>query len=299
MNDWYGRPTWKTWLLAPLSLLYFVVTQSWHALFELGLRRPTRVEGATVISIGNLVVGGAGKTPLLIHLVNEALARQRKVAVLTRGYGRRSSRPVKLDGSTFPSVDEAGDEPLLIARKCPGVTVFVSSNRVASARQAVREGFDLLFLDDGFQHRRLARDVDLVLDVGVGNGFLLPAGPLREPPSALRRATHVWKRDVDVHYAVTRLPADKVVLLLGVARPDRVKASVEAAGAEVVALHAYADHHVFTPAEIEAARRDANGRGAVLATTAKDAERLPPGTAHVIELDVKAPPLASLLSPRR
>ncbi|PZR06318.1 MAG: tetraacyldisaccharide 4'-kinase [Archangium gephyra] len=306
MNDgWYSAPTRRTWLLAPVSWLYFLITRAWHLLFDLGLRRPVKVDGATVISIGNIVVGGAGKTPLIIHLANDALANGRRVAILTRGYGRSTREPIRFDSRALPTVAEAGDEPRLIARRSPGVTVFVNADRVASARAAVKEGFDLLLLDDGFQHRRLARDVDLVLDVGVGNGFLLPAGPLREPVSALRRATHVWKRDVDVRYEVTSLIApdgarqslrgQRVVLLLGVARPDRVRRSVEMAGATVVAMHAHADHHVFTPEELAAATRV----GATLVTTEKDAERLPPGTAHVLELTVTAPPLATLLSPRR
>ncbi|MGV3624873.1 MAG: tetraacyldisaccharide 4'-kinase [Archangium sp.] len=296
MNGWYGRPTWKTWLLAPFSFLYLCITRPWHWLFDVGLRKPVRIDGATVISVGNLVVGGAGKTPLIIHLANDALANGRRVAVLTRGYGRTSTQPLQFDATSLPSVEDAGDEPRLIARKCPRATIFVNADRVAAARAAVKAGFDLLLLDDGFQHRRLARDVDLLLDVGTGNGFLLPAGPLREPANAMKRATHVWKRDVDVHYVVNEsLKGKQVVLLLGVARPERVKQSVEAAGATVVEMHAYADHHVFSPAEIEAARRS----GALLVTTEKDAERLPPGTAHVIELTVTAPPLATLLSPLR
>src|SRR6185312_523632 len=140
---------------------------------------------------------------------------------------------------------------------------------------------------DGFQHRRLARDIDLLLDVR-SNGFMLPAGPLREPASHSRRATHIWKRDADYRTELAPLNG-KFVLLLGVARPDLVKLSVERAGGEVVALHAYADHHVFTPDEIARAQNAAKTNNAKLITTEKDAERLPPGIAHALKLTLHAP----------
>ncbi len=292
--SWYGALSWQSVALLPFAFVYSLVVRAWHALFDFGLRKPVRVEGAKVISVGNLVVGGAGKTPVVMHLANEAVSLGYRVAVLTRGYGRSSRTPLHFTGSALPPIEDAGDEPRLIARSCPGVTVFVGVNRIASAREAVAQGFNLLLLDDGFQHRRLARDVDLLLDVGNGNGLLLPAGPLREPPSHARRATHVWRRGIEVKHSLAPL-SGKYVLLLGVARPDLVKESVERAGGEVAALHAYADHHRFTPAELERARQDAQTLGATLATTAKDAERLPPGTAQVLQLSLEAPSFTTLL----
>lgn len=308
--SWYGPATWRTWLLWPLSLLYGLVVRVWHALFDLGLRKPVRVEGATVLSVGNLVVGGSGKTPVVIHLANEAVRLGHRVAVLTRGYGRKSTHAVTVRADDLRSVDEAGDEPRLIARSCPGVTVFINADRVASAREAVAQGFDFLLLDDGFQHRRLARDIDLLLEVPLPRGeglaqrggrgalrHLLPAGPLREPTSHARRATHVWRRDIDYRYELAPLTG-KFVLLLGVARPDLVKESVERAGGEVVAVHAYGDHHVFTSAEVERARQAAKALHATLATTEKDAERLPPGVALPLALTLHAPPLTGLTGHR-
>ena len=294
MSWWYGPPTWRAWLLWPASLVYGLVIRAWHALFDLGLRTPVRVEGATILSVGNRVVGGSGKTPVVIHLANEAVRLGHRVAVLTRGYGRTSKRALTLSGETLETVAEAGDEPRLIARRCPGVTVFINADRVAAARAAVAQGFNFLLLDDGFQHRRLARDLDLLLEVDVENGFILPAGPFREPASHARRATHVWRRDVDYRAELAPL-SGRYVLLLGVARPDLVTQSVERAGGEVVAVHAYADHHVFTPEELARAQREARALDATLATTEKDAERLPPGSAVTFALTLKAPPLSSLL----
>lgn len=148
---------------------------------------------APVISVGNLAVGGTGKTPAVIWLARAMAARGHRPAVLTRGYGRRLRRPVLLGpGAGKADLAAAGDEPLEMARALPDRPILIDADRRASAARAVREcQADLLILDDGFQHRALARDLDIVLldaDRPFGNGHLLPAGPLREPVAALHRA---------------------------------------------------------------------------------------------------------------
>lgn len=299
--NWYGPPTLLTWLLVPLALVYGLVIRAWHLLFDLGLRKAIRVEGAKIVSVGNLVVGGAGKTPVVMHLANEAVRRGFKVAVLSRGYGRISTDARSFNAFNLPPVGEVGDEPRLIARRCPEVTVWVGADRVALALAAVAKGSDLLILDDGFQHRRLARDFDVLVDGGVGNGWMLPAGPLREPASGRKRATHTWGKDgvigdVQAKHVITAvrgpdgdtvaLQGKPVVLLLGVARPDLVEKSVTALGANIVGRHLYADHRTFSAEQLSDARADAEAKGAVLVTTEKDAERLPERSAHVLVLDV-------------
>lgn len=294
----FERRTAVSVLLWPASVLYGVGVRLWHLLFDLGLRTPVRIDGVRVVSVGNVVVGGAGKTPAVIHLASEALQRGERVAVLTRGYGRRSRVPIAFTSAQLPPVEEVGDEPRLIARRCPGVTVYVDGDRVASARRAAADGAQLLLLDDGFQHRRLARDEDILIDGGEGNGWLLPAGPLREPSSARSRATSIWGRDgrpgdVQVDYVVREVRAPDgevhpasvlkdrdVTLLLGVARPGSVRATVESLGARVQSVHAYADHHRFTSDELLRAQATPH----LLLTTEKDAERLPPGAAWVLLL---------------
>lgn len=292
---WYGPRSALAQALRPVSWLYGAGARAWHLAWDLGLRRPVKLDGAQVISVGNLVVGGAGKTPVVILLAQEALAAGRRVAVLSRGYGRQDAEPRHFDASALPPVELVGDEPRLIARRCPGVTVWVGADRVANARRAVAAGAEVLILDDGFQHRRLARDVNVLLEGGDDNGLLLPAGPLREPGSARRRATEVWRRGLDVLFEATgvrtpvgeelpvaSLRGQRVVLLLGVARPGRVEETVKALGAELVRTFAHGDHHRFTDAEREAAAATAEREGAWLVTTEKDAERLPEGTAHVL-----------------
>lgn len=196
------EPWGRRALLSPLTLLswtYAAAVQVRGALFDAGLLHAERVEGLKVISVGNVNVGGTGKTPAVLHLAEQLVQAGRKVGILTRGYGRASREPLTFIGTEpLPSSELAGDEPLLLARRCPQVRLFVGSDRVASAYRARDEfSLDTVLLDDGFQHRRLARDEDFVVvdeSVGLGNGRMLPRGPLREPPSSLRRATLFWLR---------------------------------------------------------------------------------------------------------
>jgi tetraacyldisaccharide 4'-kinase len=167
------------------------------ALYRTGLATVEEA-AAPVISIGNLVVGGAGKTPAVIAVAGRLLRRGRRVAVLSRGYGaRRADARVVSDGSrVLLASDDAGDEPSVLARRLPAAAVLCGPDRAALARRAASGlGADALVLDDGFQHRRLARDLDVVVvDAAspVGNGRLLPRGPNREPWSALGRAHLAW-----------------------------------------------------------------------------------------------------------
>ncbi|HEX9052058.1 MAG TPA: tetraacyldisaccharide 4'-kinase [Anaeromyxobacter sp.] len=288
------------------------------ALYDRGVLGAERA-AAPVISIGNLAVGGAGKTPAAIAVGRRLLARGRRVAVLARGYGAsRSDARVVCDGERLLlGADEGGDEPVLVARRLPGARVLCGPRRAALARQAVEGlGADALVLDDGFQHRALARDLDVVvLDAAspFGNGRLLPAGPNREPRSALRRAGLVWISRVDqatpgavealrrlAHETTGREPVEsrhapvdvvdgtlsrslgpgalrgrRVLLLAGVARPAGVRRTVEALGAEIAAEALFADHHRFTSAELDEAFRAADAaRCDAIVTTEKDAVRL-------------------------
>jgi len=178
---WYGEAG-VPWHARLLSGLYGTVVGLRRGLYRMGLLRKQRV-GRPVVVVGNLVAGGSGKTPLTIALVERLRAAGWTPGIASRGYGREeASKPRWVDAATDPRL--GGDEPVLIASRT-GLKVRVDADRVAAAKALVAEGCDIVVCDDGLQHYRLARDVEIeVIDGGrrYGNGLLLPAGPLREPP---------------------------------------------------------------------------------------------------------------------
>jgi tetraacyldisaccharide 4'-kinase len=271
---------------------------------------------AKVVSVGNLTVGGSGKTPFVAALARELHGRGEPVAVLSRGYGRRSQSRFVLvsDGNRIlASAEDSGDEPLELARAVAGLAVAVGPDRAAVGRELLeRLGSHVLLLDDGFQHRGLRRDLDLVcFDARepVASLRLLPRGRLREPLESLSRAHAVvwtrWSEDApgeELNQLVARarpeLPTIRtrnrlvgfapldgsealgpesfrgrpVGVLLGVARPEKVLESVPA---EVVFTATRRDHHWWDPAEVKALAEEAKRSGAVaLLTTGKDATKM-------------------------
>ena len=181
--------------LTPLSGLYGVAMKARRALYQRGLFHTHKI-GVPVISVGNITTGGTGKTPLVEWIARALARRQKRVCILTRGYGRRHPRSrvlVSNGGELFSDAREAGDEPLLLAEKLKGeAAVICDADRVASAQWATGNlGANLFILDDGFQHLRLARDCNIVAIDATnpwGNRRLLPAGNLRESPDQLARA---------------------------------------------------------------------------------------------------------------
>jgi tetraacyldisaccharide 4'-kinase len=305
-------------LLWPLTPVYRLAL----ALREIQLRaglKPVRRLRRPVVSVGNLAAGGAGKTPLTIALAKALAARGVDVDVLSRGYGRRrrSALPVLVDPAG--TADEFGDEPLVIAREA-GVPVYVASERyeagllAEAASQRVGElasrqvgelasrRVGVHLLDDGFQHRQLARDVDILLlhrcDLA---DHLLPAGNLREALHAAGRAdvlaisedepevaewakTQGWKgtvwrlrREMDV----PRIEGP-VIAFCGIARPEQFFEGLERAGVHLAARIAFADHRRYTPGDLERVTSAARNAGATaLLTTEKDYVRLGAMTASL------------------
>jgi tetraacyldisaccharide 4'-kinase len=185
---WYSGA--RPWGLAPLSFLYGAVMTLRGFLYRIGLRHRTRLP-VPVVVIGNLTVGGTGKTPLVAWLATHLAACGLRVAIVSRGYGGRARGVTRV--TLHSRASEVGDEPLLLARRAQA-TVFVGKDRVAAARQAVADGADIVLSDDGLQHLRLMRDCEIVVidgQRGFGNGCLLPRGPLRESPGRLRRVNAV------------------------------------------------------------------------------------------------------------
>jgi tetraacyldisaccharide 4'-kinase len=280
------------------------------AAYERGLLPRTRLSGP-VISVGNLGVGGSGKTPVVQRVAEILREEGLPVAVLSRGYRgsfRGEALFVSEGGTLLASAAEAGDEPVMLARALPGVAVAVGRrrDRVGRAVEA-RLGRRVHVLDDGFQHLRLARDLDLLcLDVADLEDRPLPAGRLREGPRAAARADLVLltrleaasesglcaledrlgrARTFRVHRRAAGFaslaggpaPAPAAAFLLAaIARPERLEADVRAAGVRVVGRSFFRDHHAFRAHELAAVQAQARSAGAdALVTTAKDAVRLP------------------------
>lgn len=185
---WYrSRPRWLLVILLPLSALFLLVVQLRRALYRVGAM-PARRLPRPVIVVGNVTAGGTGKTPFVIWLTEYLQTSGLKVGVVLRGYGGQSAHwPRTVNDQT--SVADVGDEAVLHATRT-GAIVVAAPDRVAAGQQAIDLGADVVIADDGLQHYRLARDLEIaVVDAqrGVGNGFVLPAGPLREPAARLER----------------------------------------------------------------------------------------------------------------
>jgi tetraacyldisaccharide 4'-kinase len=279
------------------------------AAYRRGLLPRARLAGP-VVSVGNLSVGGSGKTPVVERVAAILRAAGEPVAILSRGYGgRHRGEPLLVsDGSAvLASAREAGDEPVMLARALPGVVVAVGRRRDAVGRFVeARFGRRVHVLDDGFQHLRLERDLDLVcLDVRDLEDRPLPAGRLRERPDALARAHAVLltrleaASEDELRALETRLGAERTFrvarrtagwrslggtetaapprafLLAAIARPERFEHDVAQAGCAVVGRAVFRDHHRFRPPELaEVAARARTAGADAIVTTAKDAVRL-------------------------
>jgi tetraacyldisaccharide 4'-kinase len=279
-------------LLAPLALLFAALSGLRRLAYRRGWLRAVSV-GVPVVIVGNISAGGSGKTPLVVWLVNWLRARGYRPGVVSRGYGGTARGCVEVQPGSAAA--EVGDEPLLIRVKTDA-PVVVGRDRVAAARTllAAHPGVDLIVSDDGLQHYRLHRDVELaVIDAatGLGNGWPLPAGPLREPVSRLDRVDAVirvvrgaaqpaahqptagWRADYSAGHAYRlRDPMEKVRLaelpvrdwlaVTGIGRPQGFFDMLQAHGVRFSA-RAFPDHHAFRPQDLPA-------DGAVLMTE-KDA----------------------------
>ena len=272
----------------PLSSIFGLGVRSRNALYDRGLARSQRLSGP-VVSIGNLSVGGSGKTPFVLLLGELLTSRGSKFDILSRGYGRKTKGVLLVDPAGPPH--DFGDEPLLMARRL-NVPVIVGESRYAAGVFAENKfGPQLHLLDDGFQHRALARDFDIVLVTPEdARDRLLPTGRLREPLSSLGRADAVvltsgasadafplerklvWKaRRGIVPVNISARP----VVFCGIARPKNFVAQLRTAGIEPVAEAFYRDHHAYTEQDVRdllnlRQRSEADG----FVTTEKDAINL-------------------------
>lgn len=303
----------KSFVLPPLSLLYGAVTRTRLSLYRRGTFHTTRL-ARPVISIGNITTGGTGKTPLVEWVARTVAAHGKKVCILTRGYGRKDPhlQVIVSDGyGVLASPAEAGDEPYLLATKLTGQAAVISSaDRIAAGEEAIKDfGTECFVLDDGFQHLRLARDLNVVTIDATnpwGGGRLLPHGRLREAPEGLSRADCVVITRCDQAGGIEELEGEIARLIAGrpvfrsqmrpvrvvslkngselPSAPARVAAfcavgnpgsffeNVGRLGFEIGLQRAFPDHHVYSQAEIDSLIKDAGASS--LITTAKDAVKL-------------------------
>ncbi|HUZ72783.1 MAG TPA: tetraacyldisaccharide 4'-kinase [Stellaceae bacterium] len=299
--EFWNRPGLGAQLLEPLAWAFAAAGAARRA-----LAHPYRAP-VPVLCVGNLVAGGAGKTPVVLSLARRLTAQGARPHLLSRGYGGSEAGPLAVDPARHDAA-QVGDEALLLAQVAP---TWIARDRAAGARAAAAAGAGIIVMDDGFQNPSLVKDrALLVVDggYGFGNGRVMPAGPLRERvPAALARADAVVLMGADADGVAARLggarvlraelvavastvPAGRVVAFAGIGRPEKFFRTVAATGAIVVARHAFADHHRYGAAELERLGRDAEAAGARLVTTAKDAVRLPQAwraRVSVLEVEVR------------
>lgn len=254
-----------------------------------------------VICVGNFTAGGSGKTPLALLLAKLVAGQGREPWFLSRGYGGKLEGPIRVDPARH-SAGDVGDEPLLLARACPAV-ISRDRRKGAEAIEAMAPENAVIIMDDGLQNPALAKDLSIaVVDArrGFGNGKVIPAGPLRAPlvvqaplvqlillmggaqagapaiAQTLRKLTDtsiiVGKTQADA--SAERFRGRKVLAFAGIANPDRFFATLEGAGAEIVAKRTFADHHPFSETEARELLEEADRFGATLVTTEKDFVRL-------------------------
>ncbi|MGB7978599.1 MAG: tetraacyldisaccharide 4'-kinase [Chlamydiales bacterium] len=255
------------WYFAPLSWVYAGIVRMRNQLYDWRLL-PVEKVPCTVVSVGNLVVGGTGKTPF-VHLLAAAFPHK-KVAILSRGYG------------ALP------DEAMLLAKRLPNVKVLVGKNRAKLAREAAKEA-ELLILDDGFQHRRLHRDFDIVLMREKKERYL-PSGFLRDSPARLKEADAVFVSEKDFTLVVKRIldlegnlissiRGREVVIFSGIANPSRFKKTVLGLGAVIISEKIFADHAVPDLSKLP--------RSSLFLCTEKDAVKLPPTDLPIYYLEME------------
>ena len=316
---WREPPGFLASLLSPVGAVYDTAGR---------LRRATSRSyhpPVPVVCVGNLVAGGAGKTPVALALATWLMERGVPVHVVTRGYGGRLRGPVRVDPTCHDAV-AVGDEALLLSTRAP---CWVARDRAAGVRAAVAGDAGAILLDDGLQNPTVAKTLGLIVvdgGYGFGNGRVIPGGPLRENlRRGLARADAVVLLaaegdasdaegllpgcGVPVLNAVLaplngeRLAGMRLLAFAGIGRPEKFFTTLQALSADLVSTRAFPDHHPFRGAELEALRRDAELSGARLVTTVKDIVRVPPAQQAGIEvLDVEVRwsdpnALARLISP--
>ena len=284
---WQEEDALAARLLAPLGAVY-----GWATVRRIARAEPYRAS-VPVVCVGNASLGGVGKTPFALMLLERLTAMGRRPHALTRGYGGTERGPHRVGADDPPA--RVGDEALLLSAAAP---VWISADRAAGARAAAADGADMVVMDDGFQNPGLAKDLSFLLadaEALFGNGHVFPAGPLREPPEAAAARADALvsvggpppdalkvlaggKRLVEARLALDAdaLPDGPVHAFAGIGRPERFFSALEDADLTVAARRAFPDHHPYTEDDLAPLIGAASAAGRPLVTTAKDFVRVPP-----------------------
>jgi tetraacyldisaccharide 4'-kinase len=288
---WWRQAGLAAALLAPVATAYGAVA-AWR------MRWPGRDIGIPIVCVGNLTLGGAGKTPTALALGRMLAAAGERPFFLTRGYGGRRAGPLRVDPARHDA-GEVGDEPLLLARAAPTI---VARDRLAGAQAARAGGASVVVMDDGFHNPSLVKHLALlVVDAtrAIGNARVFPAGPLRAPLAAQLARAHAvivigeadgagavtgaeQARGLPVFRgrlapdaaAVAALSARQVLAFAGIGNPDKFFATLDAVGIRAPVRRGFPDHHRYAPAEVSALLREADRHNLLLLTTEKDLARL-------------------------
>ncbi len=283
-------------LLFPLTVIYYLVNIFWDLYWK--TKKLARVN-SKVISIGNITVGGSGKTTMVEYIAQRLLAHGKKVAVVARGYGRPEKAPVVVREKDI-DWHKCGDEPAILARSIDGLAIYVNSDKTVAAMRAAVDGYEYIIVDDGFQHRELYRDIDIVCLDGkrpYGNGLLLPSGTLREPKKALKRADIVMVVDLppDANLprmktkaqvfkaskqiiairsrdtAAANLSGIRIVAFCGLGNPQSFRESLNTCGCDIASFMEFRDHHIYDNNDLlQISKRLCQEQASAAVTTFKD-----------------------------
>jgi len=291
-------------ILRACSIVYAIAIFFWDLYWRIAPKVKPPVK---IISVGNLVVGGTSKTPLTIYIARLATERGIKTSIVARGYGRKEKGLLEVNEKS--RWEDVGDEPLELSAAVPQARVYVCESKTRAALKACADGAELIIIDDGYQHRRLQRDLNILCldsERPFGNGLLLPAGRLREPKTAVKRAdivvytgggpTHggearpdfsnipvFFLQPVKTHFRelssgreidIRELAGKRFVAFCGLAEPARFRRTLIEQGIALNDFIAFGDHHSYGPHDIDKMVRMAQDSGSSIITTAKDAVKV-------------------------
>jgi len=274
-------------VLLPLSLLFFLISS-----IQKKIQKSNKI-GVPVICIGNLVAGGSGKTPMVLHLLKLLKKRCLNIHVVSRGYGGNLKGPIKVEKEKH-TFDQVGDEALLIAKEN---NIWISKNKYAGVFAATLNGADLIILDDGLQNNSIKKDLNIVVvdgEFGFGNGLILPAGPLREPYKQRLKKSDILillnndkyniQKKINKYIPIIKgksfiknyknLIKKKLVVFSGIGRPEKFLNSLKKKNLNILKFFSFPDHYAYSKNDLNKIINYSKNNNAIPVTTLKDKQRI-------------------------